>query len=865
MHDLPSPGDQVAGNYTVTAVLHAAPHVAWLQATTSWGGRVLIERFSPPEPDTPTGQRARQAFLRAARALAQVGHPAVARVTDLVDQHQEVYAVVEDHPHQSLGERLKAGPLSPTDLTVCVQQLFAGLGATHAQAALHTAITPEAIAFGEDGQVRLQRFGLSKRALQDIGQKTDDDPRYQAPERLGGGGFTPQTDLYALGAVLFEAASGHVPTTARARAQGVPLPPYPEGVPEAVRTALNAAVALDPAQRAISASEVLERVARSSTPPRVPDAPPAEPEPVAEPVPPSPPTPPPPPVPPPPAPGWRKVAVIAGVSVALLLGLTALWPRTSASTAEAATAPASALEGSTAVADGSSATTADPTPATLVPVALPITVVTAQSLNVRTQPDETSAVSTVVRFGTNLEVLEEQADWLHVRADSVDGWVSRAHTSLLHTPEETAALLTHLAAGGNVTLAAGVYWLDQPLTLTSDVNLVGAGQGASYLLGRSAEDTLVLERANVQLGHLTVGHVGDAFARTVYQVGGNLEASNVVLTGGRRDSEEGAYGSGLWVAEGGHAELTDDLLTANAFGLYVSDDSTVTAKGVSFNGNSDGGALFKDKSGGQISDSRFNANQAHGLHVFGAAHPIITDSVFRQNRGRGITVYGAATPTIAHNTVEDNRLQGVGVQEGAQPTITENTIQGNRQSGLTYFDNSGGEAQNNTIQANRVAGISVTEYAAPTLSGNTVERNGANGIAFSDATTGTAEDNTVRLNDNPGISVWGDAQPQLRGNMVTDNRQSGIVIAEQARPEVVGNTISNNALYGLILTGKAQPTVNENTLEGNGKGGIFYKQMAGGSGYGNTCSDNGGANLSAQLDDGNPGPSFSTDGCSPSY
>ncbi|ACO47747.1 Putative kinase [Deinococcus deserti] len=868
MSDALPAGTVVAERYTVLTTLTVQAHEATYRATASWGGAVILTVFTAPFPGTPTGARIRQAFLRYARMLAQVQHPGILRVTDLIETPDQVIVVQDDRLHRPLRDMLGGRVLNAREAETLIRSLFSALGAAHAQALLHTQLTPEHIWFDADDQPVLAGFGLAHRALREAGPGALADPRYAAPELLSGGAPSTQTDLYALGAGLLEAASGQSPPPAGARAQGVPLPPLPEGTWPAVRNALSEALALEPAERAVSAAEILEGMDRAGTIVEVPagSAASGEEETVSPPIssiqqgPPARVAPPAPPVMKKRA---RPTGAVAAVLVLLAVGGAVAGLRLTQGGSEptavmGATAPEPAMA---APEQDEAAVTPAATPEP-EPVVLRTDIVTAANLNVRDQPNAGSTVMATVVRGSALDILEEQTPWLRVRTSSgQDGWVNGEHTLPLLGEEATATLLEALGAGGEVALERGVYWLTAPVRVTADVQLTGMGQKVSLLMSDAAADTLVFEEVEASLTGLSVIHVGRSPARAVLQDGGRLTTERVTLSGAVRDLDEEAYGSGLWVKGTGHATLLQTTLAGNAFGLYVTDSGHVQAEESSFSGNSEGGALFKDDATGAVSASAFSENGAHGVHVAGQATPEFTGNRIRRNRGRGVTIYDQARPTLTDNTVEENTLQGVGVQGEAQPRLNQNTIQGNRQSGLTFFDNSAGTAASNTVQANLKSGVSLTEYAAPTLSGNTIRRNRQNGLAYADHTGGSAENNVISGNGNPGISAWGDAQPRLTGNMVQGNKQSGVVLAERVSGQFSGNTVSDNALYGLIVTGNASPEVTENIVSGNTRGGIFYKQEAGGSGYGNICEGNGGPALSAELVPDHPGIQFSADGC----
>ncbi|PTA68595.1 right-handed parallel beta-helix repeat-containing protein [Deinococcus arcticus] len=861
-------GTRLADKYTIREVVWQGPHEVLYRAQTDWGQPALISTFVIPNADAPSGQRLKQAFIRNARLLAQVQHRHVVRVLDLINEPHGPAVVFEDRLQTTLRSTLGV-PLRPEAVGPITRTLFEALAAAHSQALLHARISPDTVWLDAQGEPVLGHFGLVTIALQEGRQAVASDPRYAAPERLAGGQLTPQTDIYALGATLLEVATGMTLPPASARQQGVPLPVLPAHVPGPVAQALQEALVLEASSRAVSASEVLEHLDRQVQSAQVAeeDTVPVQPEPPVETRPHAPPT-----GRSLPAQTPRKTippGLVWGVLTGLLLvgGTAAVLSRT-ASGFRSTTGPATVTSAAepAMVADPAALSSAPAMPAEAADQVLRTEVVNTTTLNLRAEGNNTAAVLATLNRGASVEVYEVQGEWLRVQTSTgTRGWVNGTLTLPLISAEDTAVVVNAMQRGGTVELARGAYRLEAPLLLNRSVTVTGAGAKASVLFSSAPEDTVILQQADVTLMALGVTHIGGTPARTLLQDGGTLTLQSVLLSGAVRDSDAAEYGSGLWVKGGGEAEIDRATFTDNAFGLYVTDTSTVQVHASSFTANREGGLLFKDDSSGEVTTSAIEGNLAHGVHVFGAASPSFTENQIRRNRGRGMTVYGEGTPTVTRNTFEENGLQGIGVQDTAEPIMIKNTIQGNKESGITYFDNSGGVAQNNTIQANLTAGVRVTQYAAPTLDGNTITRNKENGIGYSDFASGDATGNTITNNEKPGISAWGDALPLLQNNVVADNRQSGIIMAERSTGRVVGNEITGNLLYGLIVTGQAAPEVVQNTVTGNRKGGIFYKQQAAGSGYGNSCYDNGGGDLLAELDQDNEGPEFSQDGCSVSY
>jgi len=203
------------------------------------------------------------AFLTEAELLAQLDHPSIIRVRDLVLAADREYALVmELVDGLDLRRRLRAGgPMPPTVAVHVGAQVADALEYLHAHGIVHGDVKPGNILVPVDGgPVKLADFGVARRPAYD--EPTAESrrkpilatPEYVAPEVVAGGRPTLLSDVYALGIVLYELICGRSPyrggsagDVLRRHANCVPV--APPGLPPAVWPAIEACLALDPAER----------------------------------------------------------------------------------------------------------------------------------------------------------------------------------------------------------------------------------------------------------------------------------------------------------------------------------------------------------------------------------------------------------------------------------------------------------------------------------------------------------------------------------------------------------------------------------------------------------------------------------------
>jgi hypothetical protein len=161
-------------------------------------------------------------FEREARAVAALNHPNILAVFDVGSEEGTPYVVFELLEGQTLRRRLKLGPLPVRKAIEHAVQICRGLAAAHAQGILHRDLKPENLFLTSDGQVKILDFGLAK--LTDppevwgpdgLEAPTATAPEvlvgtigYMSPEQVRGLPLDSRSDIFSLGAVLYEMLSG---------------------------------------------------------------------------------------------------------------------------------------------------------------------------------------------------------------------------------------------------------------------------------------------------------------------------------------------------------------------------------------------------------------------------------------------------------------------------------------------------------------------------------------------------------------------------------------------------------------------------------------------------------------------------------
>jgi serine/threonine protein kinase len=211
----------------------------------------------------------RERFLREARAIGAVRHPHILAIFDAGTEGETPYLVMELAAGGSLRDRIKAGAMPVDDVRAVGIQIARALAAAHAMNILHRDIKPANILCAQDGAWKLADFGIARlpdSTLTVTGQFLG-SPSYAAPESLRAAEFSPASDVYGLGATLYEALTGTPPygdhdLSSLVRKLEHDPPPLRDriAVPPALGDVIMAALSRDPSMRP-SAEQLAQRLA----------------------------------------------------------------------------------------------------------------------------------------------------------------------------------------------------------------------------------------------------------------------------------------------------------------------------------------------------------------------------------------------------------------------------------------------------------------------------------------------------------------------------------------------------------------------------------------------------------------------------
>jgi serine/threonine protein kinase len=237
------------------------------------GRDVAIKEISPDGLSATELGDLRERAIREARAIAQVSHPNVVRIFDVVNHQGAPWIVMELIRSRSLLDVVNAeGPMEPERAAHIGLEVLGALQAAHRAGILHRDVKPANVLLADDGRVVLTDFGLASVAGDSGMTRTGvvlGSPSYLAPERALDEPARPGSDLWSLGATLFAAVEGRPPyvkSSPMATLAALMVDPAPAPQRAGVlRPALEALLQKDPSDRvyADEAEQLLRAAANS--------------------------------------------------------------------------------------------------------------------------------------------------------------------------------------------------------------------------------------------------------------------------------------------------------------------------------------------------------------------------------------------------------------------------------------------------------------------------------------------------------------------------------------------------------------------------------------------------------------------------
>ena len=209
---------EIVGRYRILSKLGEGTSGAVYHAQDQRLRRDVALKVIPQAPD----DRSRHSrFWREARTAAQVSHPNACRLYDIIEEQENLILVMEFLQGESLGQRIQRGSIAPQEAGQIALATLSALSAFHRAGIIHRDLKPENILLSNQG-TKILDFGLAKRSFDasnidatiDVAESQGlflGTPRYASPEQFRGETVDPRSDLFSVGAILYEMLTGQGP------------------------------------------------------------------------------------------------------------------------------------------------------------------------------------------------------------------------------------------------------------------------------------------------------------------------------------------------------------------------------------------------------------------------------------------------------------------------------------------------------------------------------------------------------------------------------------------------------------------------------------------------------------------------------
>jgi len=267
--------DRIGKYYVVHEVGRGSTGTVYLSHDPFYGRDVAIKLYHATTNDDAEGRNARRMFLGEAKMVGKLQHPNIVPIFDAGEEEGRRYVVTEHiHGARTLGQYCRTGSLLPVEQVVSIVYKCAkALHYAHSRGVVHRDIKPSNILLTQDGDVRIVDFGIALVADSDVSrlEGVAGSPAYMSPEQVQGQELDARSDLYSLGAVMYEMLCGQRPFRAGALGkllrQVVQQTPEPlrglrPEIPEELEQVVNRALEKDPNDRYRSGSEFAAELTR---------------------------------------------------------------------------------------------------------------------------------------------------------------------------------------------------------------------------------------------------------------------------------------------------------------------------------------------------------------------------------------------------------------------------------------------------------------------------------------------------------------------------------------------------------------------------------------------------------------------------
>lgn len=271
-------GKLLDGRYYIETIIGSGGMATVFRATDQLMNRIVAIKMLRDEFANDAASVKR--FINESRAVAMLSHENIVNIYDVSVSDESKYIVMEYIEGITLKNYVaNKGALEAGEVISCAEQILCALEHAHSKGVIHRDIKPQNIMLLKNGQIKVADFGIAKLPSAEtvtVSDKAIGTVYYISPEQASGKKVDARSDLYSLGALLYEISTGQLPfdnentvSIALMQINDNPSPPrevnpnIPVGLQEIILTAMEK----DPDMRFQSASQMLSCIQKLKTNP----------------------------------------------------------------------------------------------------------------------------------------------------------------------------------------------------------------------------------------------------------------------------------------------------------------------------------------------------------------------------------------------------------------------------------------------------------------------------------------------------------------------------------------------------------------------------------------------------------------------
>ncbi|BDM76684.1 Stk1 family PASTA domain-containing Ser/Thr kinase [Lactococcus garvieae] len=203
-------------------------------------------------------------FQREAFAMAELSHPNIVSISDVGESENQQYIVMEYVDGMTLKQYINEhAPLSNDEAVNITSEILSAMECAHNHGIIHRDLKPQNVLLSQSGNVKVTDFGIAKALTETSLTQTNTmfgSVHYLSPEQARGANATLQSDIYAIGIILFELLTGQIPFDGDS-AVAIALKHFQENVPSIININKNVPQALENVVIKATAKDINNRYA----------------------------------------------------------------------------------------------------------------------------------------------------------------------------------------------------------------------------------------------------------------------------------------------------------------------------------------------------------------------------------------------------------------------------------------------------------------------------------------------------------------------------------------------------------------------------------------------------------------------------